>query len=62
MFLGIAIRPVVATNMLDNGAPLKPLYMFTSVALVSFVTTIFSDLTHTRNVTGEMSINLYYFR
>ena len=47
-FLGMAIGPVMATNILGDGIPPRPLYMFTSIALVSFSATIFIYLTHTR--------------
>ena len=47
-FLGMAIGPVMATNILGDGIPPRPLYMFTSIALVSLSATIFIYLTHTR--------------
>jgi DHA1 family multidrug resistance protein-like MFS transporter len=47
-FLGMAIGPVMATNILGNGVPPRPFYMFTSIAVISMVATFFIYLTHTR--------------
>jgi DHA1 family multidrug resistance protein-like MFS transporter len=47
-FLGMAFGPVIATNILGDGVPPRPLYMYSSIAAFSLLATIFIYLTHTR--------------
>jgi MFS family permease len=47
-FMGSAIGPYMATTILGNGLPPRPLYMFAVMAGVSLLSAFFLYLTHTR--------------
>jgi len=55
-FLGMAIGPYLATAILGTGEPPKPLYMFTTMALMSLVSSIFIYYTH-RPKKGAITIS-----
>lgn len=47
-FIGMAIGPFLATSILRNGEQIEVLYMFTTMASISFIASFFIYLTHTR--------------
>jgi DHA1 family multidrug resistance protein-like MFS transporter len=47
-FMGMALGPFFATSILGDGAPPRPLYMFSAMACMSVVASLFIYLTHTR--------------
>ncbi len=47
-FLGIAMGPFIATSILGDGTPPRPLYMFVTIAGLSLLASLLIYLTHTR--------------
>ncbi|MDQ1279962.1 MAG: transporter, family, multidrug resistance protein [Thermoproteota archaeon] len=47
-FIGIAIGPFLASSILRNGTQTEALYMFATMASISFIAAFFIYLTHTR--------------
>jgi MFS transporter, DHA1 family, multidrug resistance protein len=45
-FLGMAIGPILATTVLGDGIPPRPLYMYTVMAFISMVAAVFIYVTH----------------
>jgi predicted MFS family arabinose efflux permease len=50
-FIGMAIGPFIATSILGDGTPPRPLYMFATIAGLSLLASVLIYLTHTR---GEL--------
>ncbi len=48
-FLGMAIGPIMATTILGDGVAPRPLYMFATMAGISFITAGLSYLTHRKS-------------
>lgn len=48
-FVGMAIGPFIATSILGDGTPPKPLYMFATIAGLSLLASVLIYLTHTRD-------------
>jgi hypothetical protein len=49
-FIGMAIGPFIATSILKNGEPSEVLYMFTTMASISFIASFFTYLTHAKKL------------
>lgn len=47
-FMGMALGPFFATSILGDGAPPRPLYMFSAMACMSVMASLFIYMTHTR--------------
>ncbi|MDQ1280120.1 MAG: Multidrug efflux transporter [Thermoproteota archaeon] len=47
-FIGFAIGPYMATSILGDGTTPRPLYMYTTMAVISLISAMFLYITHTR--------------
>jgi DHA1 family multidrug resistance protein-like MFS transporter len=54
-FLGMALGPVLATTILGDGLPPRPLYMYAVMAAISMIAAVFLYLTHTKKTVREES-------
>lgn len=54
-FLGMALGPVLATTILGDGLPPRPVYMYAVMAAISMIAAVFLYLTHTKNTVREES-------
>jgi len=50
-FMGMAIGPFMATSILGDGEPPRALHMFSAMAALSLLASLFIFLTHTRKAT-----------
>ncbi len=52
-FLGMAIGPIMATTILGDGVPPRPLYMYSVMAIISMVAAVFIYATHRKKEPEE---------
>jgi len=54
-FLGMAFGPVLATTILGDGLPPRPVYMYAVMAAISMIGAVFLYLTHAKKTVREKS-------
>jgi hypothetical protein len=52
-FLGMAFGPVMATTILGDGLPPRPVYMYAMMAVISMIAAVVLYLTHIKKTVRE---------